>query len=547
MKQTYVIGVDYGSDSVRAVIVEALTGRQISQGTADYPRWKKGWYTHPEEMIFRQHPLDYLEALEKSIKEALAELPESVKGRIVGISVAATGSTPAPVNREGTPLALLDGFRENENAMFYLWKDHSAVLEAIELNHIFSAGTEIDYTKYQGTYSAEWYWAKILHGIRKDPAVREAAYTWVEHCDWIVGVLCGNRNPETLLRSACAAGHKALWHSEWNGLPERACLEMADPYLCKIAERYKAIPKAGGTVAGPLTTEWCEKLGLLSGVMVSAGSFDAHAGAVGAGIRPKRLVCTLGTSAADMLIAKPETLEGADITNYCGQAENSIVDGYIGIETGQAAFGDTFAWFRELLLWPVRQLKSSLYEDEDGRHSLCDELERHLFSALEEAAEALPWNLFPVSSDWFNGRRYPDADDFQKAAINGLTLGTTAPEIYRSLVLGTLCGLKRIIDGLEASGLEIEQIAAIGGISKKSGYIMQTMADLLEKKVAILDTDQTCALGAAIYAAVGAGEYEDVETAMRHMAAKKIREYVPQKENALRYLEYYKEYCKMAE
>lgn len=545
MEDTYVIGVDYGSDSVRSVIAETATGYQVSQGTAEYPRWKKGLYTQPEQMVFRQHPLDYLESLEKSVKEALADIPDSVKDRIVGIGVDTTGSTPAPADREGTPLALLDGFQENVNAMFYLWKDHSAAAEAAELNRIFSQGTEIDYTKYQGTYSAEWYWAKMLYGIRKDPAVKEAAYTWVEHCDWITGILCGNSDPRTLFRNACAAGHKALWHSAWNGLPAEKCLKMADAYLGKIAERYRVFPKAGGTYAGNLTDKWSKRLGLPSGVKVSTGSFDAHAGAVGAGICHGTMICTLGTSAVDMLIVKPESLKEKDITDYCGQAENSIVDGYIGIETGQAAFGDTFAWFRRLLMWPAGQLAS--VKQDRNYEFFYKELEQQLFSMLEEKAKTLPWNLYPVTLDWFNGRRYPDTNDFQKASVNGLTLGAAAPEIYRSLVLGTLCGLKRIIDGLEASGLKIEQITAIGGISKKSEYIMQTMADLLEKKVAVLDTDQTCALGAAIYAAVGAGQYIDVETAMQHMSAKKIQEYIPQKENTRLYLEYYREYCKFAE
>lgn len=543
MEQTYVIGVDYGSDSVRAAIIETASGHQISQGIAAYPRWKKGLYIHPEKMIFRQHPLDYIEALEQSIKDALANIPESIKNNITGISVDTTGSTPSPVNREGIPLALLDEFKENENAMFYLWKDHSAAVEAAELSEIFSKGTETDYTRYQGTYSAEWYWAKILHGIRIDPEVKEAAYTWVEHCDWITGLLCGNSNPETLLHSACAAGHKALWHSAWRGLPEKECLEMADPYLGKVADRYKTIPKAGGSVAGPLTKEWREKLGLSAKVLVSVGSFDAHAGAVGAGICPKTLVCTLGTSAVDMLIAKPELLKGKDITAYCGQAENSIIDGYIGIETGQAAFGDALAWLQKLLTWPINLLKPYIYEKNGC--SLYDELEERLFLSLEESAEALSWNIFPVTLDWFNGRRYPDTDDLQKASINGLTLGVTAPEIYRSLVLGILCGLKRIIDGFETAGLEIDRVIAIGGISKKSGYILQAMADLLEKKVSIVDTDQTCALGAAIYAAVGSGKYTDIETAMQYMAAKTTHEYMPREEKSRLYLQYFREYCNL--
>lgn len=544
MEQKYVIGVDYGSDSVRAVVVNSSNGETVGNGVAYYPRWKKGLYQHPENAVFRQHPSDYLEALEKCVKDAVSCLDEIQILNIVGIGVDTTGSTPAPVNKNGVPLALTDEFSECENAMFHLWKDHSAMEEAEEIDRVFRCGSGIDYSKYQGKYSAEWFWAKILHTIRHDEKIKEAAYTWVEHCDWIVGVLCGNTKPEELYHSACAAGHKALWHSEWKGLPDEKILEKLDPYLVLVKERYGKDPMPAVERAGFLTAEWAKKLGLPENISVSGSSFDAHAGAVGAGIKEKTMVCTLGTSAVDMIVAKAEDLKGKNIRRFGGQAENSILPGYVGIETGQAAFGDIFAWFKKIMMWPIINLRPLLGEKEYKR--IVNEMDNIMLAELQKQAEELPLSPFPIALDWFNGRRYPDTDDFQKSMVSGLTLGTEAPVILRSLIFGAVCGLKRIIQGFEQEGIEISDLVAVGGISKKSGFVMQMMADVLEKKITILDAEQTCALGAAIYAAVASEAYSDVDRATEKMAAKRIKEYIPKREMAKIYREYYREYLRLA-
>lgn len=545
MTEKYVVGVDYGSDSVRAVVVNTGTGEVAGNGVAYYPRWKKGLYQHSEQAVFRQHPLDYLESLEKCIKDALACIDETQKENIIGIGVDTTGSTPVPVNEEGVPLALTEGFSENENAMFHLWKDHSAMKEAEEIDELLRRGSNIDYSRYQGKYSAEWFWAKILHTIRLDDKIREAAYTWVEHCDWIVGELCGNTKPEEIYHSACAAGHKAFWHSEWGGLPSRELLGKLDPYLVKVHERYGQSPRPAIAKAGSLSRKWARKLGLSENIVVSGSSFDAHAGAVGAGIREKTMVCTLGTSAVDMVVAKADDLRGKRIQSFGGQAENSILPNYVGIETGQAAFGDIFAWFKRVLMWSVEQLKS--YMEPEEYCTLSHKIEDSMLMELQMQAAELPMEAFPIALDWFNGRRYPDTDDFQKAMIGNLTLGTNAPGIFRSLVFGAVCGLKRIVDGFENQGIEIQNLVAVGGISKKSGFVMQMMADVMGKKIAILDADQTCALGAAIYAAMASGVYKSEDSASRHMAAKKIREFVPDEEMNRIYKARYKEYLLLAE
>lgn len=542
MGKNYVIGVDFGSDSVRAVILDTASGKKAAQGVSAYSRWQQGLYQHPEQNIFRQHPLDYLESIEACVAEALSQISTEEKKQIKGIGVDTTGSTPAPVDRNGVPLALLPEFAECEDAMFHLWKDHSAAQEAEEIQELFSHA-DPDYTQYQGKYSSEWYWAKILHTTRKNPRIRAAAYTWEEHSDWIIGELCANTAPESCYHSACAAGHKALWHSRWNGLPAEECLEKLDPYLVLVAQRYGNAPQPATVKAGTLSPKWARKWGLSEEVVISGSSFDAHAGAVGAGIYHKTLVCTLGTSAVDMLVAKPENLEGKDVRRYCGQAENSIVPGCIGIETGQASFGDDFAWFKRLLCWPLKQMAESGL---DGAQELYRTADDKLLVWLEESARELPPEPFPIALDWFNGRRYPDTDDFQTAAITGLTLGVTAPMVYRALVFGVVCGLKRLVEGFEQEGVEIDQITAVGGVAGKSAYLMQMMSDALGKKVCILDSEQTCARGAAIYAAVAAGIFRDMPDAFTVMAAPKIREYVPDPERNAFYQKQYARYLELA-
>lgn len=545
MAGSYVIGVDFGSDSVRALVVNTETGENIGQGVAYYPRWKAGLYQHPELSIFRQHPLDYLESLEQCIKGALTDFTEEQKNHIIGIGVDTTGSTPVPVDRNGTPLALLHEFSENENAMFFLWKDHAAAAEADEINNLFRNNSENDYTKYQGDYSAEWYWAKILYAVRHDPSIREAAYTWEEHCDWITGVLCGETRPDKIYHSACAAGHKALWHSEWNGLPAAPVLEKLDPYLVLVRERYGNAPQPSTVKVGTLSKEWAEKLGLSEKIIISGSSFDAHAGAVGAGIAEKTFVCTMGTSCVDMFVEKEENLKGKNIQMYCGQAENSILSGYVGVETGQAAFGDIFAWFKRLLEWPVAQMSED--EKSESSKELLGKIEDQVLVMLQKKAEELPEEPFPIALDWFNGRRYPNTDDFQRSAITGLSLGMDAPYLYRGLVFGAVCGLYRLIESFEKQGIDIEKVIAVGGISKKSPYVMQMLSDLSDREICILDSDQTCAQGAAMYAAVASGIYKDLEMAAGHIAAKCIKVYKPNSRKKEWYRKHYYEYLKLAE
>lgn len=353
----YVLGVDFGSDSVRALVVDAGTGEELADFVAEYNRWGQGLYCDPAANQFRHHPRDYLEGLEACITGALAQLSPEAAQNVVGIGVDTTGSTPGPVDKAGTPLALLPQFEDNPNAMFILWKDHTAVAEAEEINELAKGWGGPDYTKYSGgIYSSEWFWAKILHTLRKDAAVREAAYSWVEVCDWIPALLTGRQNPKVMKRSRCAAGHKAMWHAEWGGLPSDEFLARLDPLLAGLRERLYEETYTSDHRAGELTREWAEKLGLPAGIPVAVGALDAHMGAVGGGISANTLVKIMGTSTCDMMVAAYEELADKTVAGICGQVDGSIIPGMIGLEAGQSAFGDVYAWFRRILAWPIAAL-----------------------------------------------------------------------------------------------------------------------------------------------------------------------------------------------
>ena len=355
--ESLVLGLDYGTDSVRALVVEAATGQELASEVAMYKRWVAGKYCDPAANQFRQHPLDYLEGLEEAIRGVLAKLPPGAGSRIVGIGVDTTGSTSCAVDAEGTPLSIRDEFAENPNAMFVLWKDHTAVQEAEEINRAARTWGGTDYTKYEGgIYSTEWFWAKILHVLRTDPKVREAAFSWVEHCDWLPAILTGTANPLTMKRSRCAAGHKTMWHEDWDGLPPEDFLARLDPILAGRRARLYRETQTSDVKAGGLTRTWAGRLGLKEGTAVAVGAFDAHMGAVGGGVRRGALVRIIGTSTCDVMVAPYEAVAGKLIRGICGQVDGSVIPGLIGLEAGQSAYGDVYAWFRQILLWPLETL-----------------------------------------------------------------------------------------------------------------------------------------------------------------------------------------------
>ena len=423
----YVIGVDFGSDSVRCLIVGTADGAEIASAVAAYPRWKKRLYCDPSLNRYRQHPLDYIESLEQCVREALEKCGKEVADNICGISFDTTASTPALTDERGVPLALLPEYAENPDAMFVLWKDHTALAEADEINDL-AKRWEVDYTRYSGgAYSCEWVWAKMLHCLRSDPALRAKTCSWVEHCDWICGLLTGDTKPETIARSRCAAGHKAMWHESWGGLPSPEFLSAVDPLLDIFRGHLYTRTVTGDECIGGLCSEWAARLGLRPGIAVGVGAIDCHVGAVGAGIVPGTLVKVMGTSTCDIVVGAYGEVGDRVVRGICGQVDGSVLPGYVGFEAGQAAFGDIYAWFRRIMAWPLSRIAQG---DET--------LEERILGELTAEAESLPLTTGdPVALDWHNGRRTPDADPRVHGAIDGLTLATSAPAVFKALVEAT--------------------------------------------------------------------------------------------------------------
>lgn len=545
----YVLGVDYGTDSVRSLIVDADTGAELATSVFYYPRWKKGLYCDPTHNQFRQHPLDYIEGLENSIRGALAQLDQRVVEGISGIAIDTTGSTPVAVNARGIPLALTPGFTENPNAMFVLWKDHTAIEEAAEINALCRRW-EVDYSKYEGgIYSSEWFWAKILRTYRVDPAIHQAAYSWVEHCDWIPFLLTGGTDVHAMKRSRCAAGHKALWHEEFNGLPPNEFFVALDPLLDGLVDRMFEQTYTSDVPAGKLSAEWARRLGLSTDVVVSVGAFDAHMGAVGGQIEPYHLSKVMGTSTCDMVVAPMQEVGHKLVHGICGQVDGSVIPGMLGLEAGQSAFGDVYAWFKHLLAWPIRQIlaKSDLIDQATKDQLIAETLDR-IIPELTLAAEQIdPDQSGVIALDWLNGRRTPDANQALKGAIFGLNLGSDAPRVFRALVEATCFGARSIVDRFTSEGIPIEGVIGLGGVAKKSPFIMQTMADVLGRPIRIATSEQTCALGAAMFAATAAGHYPNVETAMAKMSSGFDATYTLNPKNVEKYNQLYAEYLKLGE
>ncbi|KKN10344.1 hypothetical protein LCGC14_1037490, partial [marine sediment metagenome] len=526
----YVIGIDFGTDSVRVLVVNAETGKEESEAAAPYLRWAEARYCDPANNRFRQHPLDYVESLERAVRGALTKLTPEKRNKVIGIGIDTTGSTPCAVDRQGTPLALKPEFKDNPDAMFVLWKDHTAIKEADQINQLARNWGGTDFTAFEGgIYSSEWFWAKILHVLRSSTEVREAAYSWVEHCDWLPALLTGNTDPLSLKRSRCAAGHKAMWHESWGGLPPKEFLGLLHPYAAELRDRLYDKTYTSDEVAGHLSAEWAEKLGLTTNTVIAVGTFDAHSGAVGAKIDEYALVRVMGTSTCDIIVAKVSEVNGKTIRGICGQVDGSVIPGLIGLEAGQSAFGDLLAWFKDVLSWPIDNLvmTSDILSDKQ-KEELKNEIASNFISKLSDAAEAIPLSeSIPTALDWINGRRTPDADQNLKSAISHLSLGTKAPHIFKALINAICLGSKKIADRFQEEGIRIESVVGIGGVARKSPFIMQTLANIMNMPIKVAESDQAPALGAAIYAAVASNIYPNVAEASKNMGSAYEAEYLP--------------------
>ena len=505
----YTIGLDYGTSSVRGLLVDVGTGAEIASSVFPYPSGKAGILLDERDPdLARQHPQDYLDGAVSVIRSVLSEA-NSLRGfdtaQVIGVGVDTTGSTPIPVNSVGTPLALLPDYSDNPAAMAWLWKDHTGHSEAVEITALAAEIRPQYLAKCGGIYSSEWYWSKVLRCLRAAPEVFAAAHTWVEHADWLPAVLCGETQPERIKRGICAAGHKALFHTDWGGYPEEEFLARLDPRLLPLRRTLPETTYPVGVTAGRLSAEWAKKTGLPPDIPVSVGAFDAHLGGVGSGIRPGVLVKNLGTSCCDMMVAPLET-PLADIPGLCGIVPESILPGFYGLEAGQSAVGDIFNWF-------VHEIQPAGFGHEE---------------LTSGASKLAPGESGLLALDWHNGNRTILVDTRLTGAVLGLTLQTTPPELYRAWVEATAFGARVIMERFEEYGQKVDQIVNCGGISVKNPMVMQIYADIMGRPLAISRSTQTAALGSAIAGAVAAGAYASFAEATAAMTGLNPHVFLPQ-------------------
>lgn len=526
MAKQYSLGIDYGTNSCRSLLVDLSDGTEVGSTVFPYPSGEMGILLDPRDPhVARQNPQDYLDGLETVIQGALEQAKINVPGfdpaEVVGIGIDTTGSTPIPVNEDGTPLGLLPEFVDNLNAMVWLWKDHTAHAEAEEITRLAHVMRPNIIAKCGGIYSSEWWWSKILRLRRADPAVFEAAFSFVEHCDWIPAVLAGDTNPLTLKRSVCAAGHKAMFSDEWGGLPDKEFLANLDPALAELRDRLFSTAHTADTQAGTLCPEWAEKLGLSEGIAIAVGAFDAHMGAVGAGIKEGTLAKILGTSTCDLMIA-PTDKPLADIPGVCGIVNGSVTPGFYGIEAGQSAVGDIFLWF-------VNHLVPDSYGKTLGEK----------FENMEKAMAAQkPGATGLLALDWNNGNRTILVDVRLTGLLLGQTLHTEAHEVYRAYIEATAFGALTIIKQVEQYGVRIDEIVNTGGLAIKNHTLMQIYADVIGKPMKVSQSEQTCALGAAIFGATAAG-VDTLANVQSKVTATREKVFYPIPENQAVYAELY--------
>jgi L-ribulokinase len=511
----YALGLDYGTNSVRSLLVDLSNGHEVGSAVFDYPSGEMGILLDPNNPhLARQHPQDYLDGLVAVARGALRQAADTVPGfdpgQVVGLGIDTTGSTPIPVDASGTPLALDPRWAGNLDAHVWLWKDHTSHAEAAEITALAKAQRPHYLAKCGGTYSSEWFWSKILHLARTAPDVFEAAHSFVEHCDWIPGLLTGHTKPETMARSICAAGHKALYNEDWGGLPDAEFLEALDPRLARLRTRLYSRAQTADVPAGRLTSEWAARLGLREGILVATGAFDVHMGAVAAGIAEGVLVKVLGTSTCDVMVADASR-PMPDIPGLCGIVDGSILPGYFGLEAGQSAVGDIFLWF-------VNHLVPETYG-----HTAAEK-----FAGLEgEMARLKPGQSGLLALDWNNGNRTILVDVRLTGLLLGQTLHTTAGEIYRALIEATAFGALTIIHRLEEYGIRVREVVNTGGLAVKNAALMQIYADVLGRPMKVAHSDQTCALGAALFGAVAAGAFDSLQHAQKVVCRTRETVYEP--------------------
>ena len=525
MSKKYTIGLDYGTNSVRALIVNVANGAEVAAAVCTYSHGTQGVILARDPNLARQHPLDYINGAEITIRQALAAAKKSVKGfkaeQVVGIGVDTTGSTPLPVDVNGQPLAFSKKFASNPAALAWLWKDHTGIAEAAEITSLATKIRPQYLAKCGGTYSSEWFFSKILKCLRTAPSVFNAAHSWIELSDFVPAALTGTLAPDQFTAGVCAAGHKAMFNEGWGGYPDVEFLSKLDPKLGALRARLPKKVRAVDTAAGKLTVAWAKQTGLKAGIPVAVGAFDAHTGAIGAGVKPGTLVKIIGTSTCDISV-KLNTKKLADVPGVCGIVDGSVLPGYFGIEAGQSAVGDIFNWW-------------------------VNYIQPHGEKLSHKALDAEALNLKPGESgllalDWNNGNRTILVDQQLTGLLVGQTLYTTPAEVYRALIEATAYGALTIINRFEEYGVKIDEVVNCGGIAEKSAITMQIYADVTGRPMKISRSAQTCALGSAIAAAVIAGAHKDFAAAQKKMTGLKPKVYRPNPKAHAVYKELYSLY-----
>ena len=526
-RPAFSIGVDFGTNSARALIVDTADGRELASHVVPYPSGEAGILLDPSDAdLARQHPGDWIIALEQSLRgavDAAASDPAFDVSRVVGIGIDTTGSTPLPVDAAGVPLALTERFKGHLAAEAWLWKDHTAHAEAAEITALAKERNEPYLAKCGGTYSSEWFWSKLLRCKRVAPEVFDAAASWVEMADWLPAYACGKMRPEELVRGICAAGHKAMFGEDWGGLPDRAFLAELDPALADVRDRLYDVAVPSSEPAGTLAADVAERCGLPAGIPVAAGAFDAHHGAVGAGVTPGTLVKIMGTSTCDIAVWPFDADRPLpEIPGLCGIVPGSVVADQYGLEAGQSAVGDLFNWV-------AKHLAPDRYTDTGDTHR-----------ALNDAAAQLaPGESGLLYLDWNNGNRTVLVNPRLSGLLVGQSLHTTAADIYRAVIEATAFGALTIIDRFERYGVTLDRVVNCGGIAEKSPLVMQVYADVLNRPMHLSRSGQTCALGAAIFGSIVGGVHATAEDAIAAMTGRKELVYHPDPSAAAVYAELY--------
>ncbi|HVT73930.1 MAG TPA: ribulokinase [Lacunisphaera sp.] len=505
----YTLGLDYGTNSVRALVVRCADGAELASCVVGYPSGREGVLLDARDHhLARQHPGDYLFGLEKSVRGVLAAA-RKVRGftpaQVVGIGVDTTGSSPIPVDARNVPLALGAKWRRNPHAQCWLWKDHTSHREAARITELAAQHRPQFIAKCGNTYSSEWFWSKIWHCRQVAPKVFEAAYSWVELCDWIPAVLAGVTDPRQVQRGICAAGHKALYSEDWGGLPDKEFLARLDPALADLRDRLYTQAHDATASAGRLCPEWAARLGLPAGIPIAIGEFDVHYGAIGCGVAEGTLVKVIGTSTCDCGVVSARK-KVPDIPGICGIVPGAILPGFYGLEAGQSAVGDIFKWWVEVVC-----------EGDAARHA----------RLTKEAAKLRPGQSGLLALDWQNGNRTILVDPLLTGLVLGCTLHTTQAEIYRALIEATAFGARAIIERFREYGVPIDRVVCAGGIAEKNPLLMQIYADVTGCTMLVSGSSQACALGSAVSAAVLAGAHPDFPTAQRKMTSLKKVSYKP--------------------